>query len=614
MTTLRITIIGLGPRGLGALQRVIRKCRTLPAHVTVEVHLVDPGEEGQGVHSTRQPDFLLTNTLASQLSMYSEGDGPTFAQWASRSGYRRFGHDYHQTGPDFGEPVGEHDYLPRRLLGEYLAFVFERTVSAPPARVNLVHHRDRAVDMEEMTAPQGMLVRLEDGYEIASDFVFLSTGHCRRLETDEDALFERFAQENRHRNDRLHYIPSPYPVDVLQRIAPGSVAAVQGMGLTAHDVIAALTNGRGGRFRGTGGALRYLPSGREPRILLLSRQCLPAAARGINQKGVSGQYEARFFTPQAIRELRRQAEAARGTRQLHFEDEVLPLLLREMGYVYRTALEQRAITPEAYEFTAEDQRALAGILDPLNGRPFADLGQCEAFFREFVAEDLREAERGNRTSALKAATDAIRDTREALREAVDFAGLTPDSHRRFTGAWVPLMNRISFGPPRRRNYELLALMEADVVRLAGGPGCRVGTDDSCARFAIETDFTAGTTTRHADALIAARLDLYHPGKDASPLTSRLLARGLIRPYSNGDFQPGGLDITPAGRVIAKDGEPVHGLWALGYPTEGPRFYTYYIPRTGQATRFAAETDAAVADMWTQLTIASKEEHDDDQPR
>src|SRR5205807_10557711 len=175
-------------------------------------------------------------------------------------------------------------------------------------------------------------------------------------------------------------------------------------------------------------------------------------------------------------------------------------------------------------------------------------------------DDLAEAERGNLVSAVKAATDAIRDTREALREAVDFAGLTPESHREFVSGWVPLMNRITFGPPRNRNYELLALMRANVVGLAGGPGCVVRTDDRSARFTIETTFTSGVTTRYADALVSARLDLFHPREDSAPLTGQLLARGLIRPFANGDYQPGGLDITPTGRVIAESGQPLYGVW------------------------------------------------------
>ncbi|MFI6054536.1 FAD/NAD(P)-binding protein [Streptomyces violascens] len=594
MSTIRVSIVGMGPRGLGVLQHIAQAFRQPPGSAELEVHLVDPRESGQGVHSHRQPDHLLTNTLASQLTMFTAEHGPSFTEWADQAGYRRFANSYHRTGHACGEPIGEHDYLPRSLLGEYLSFVFDCTISQLPPHIKVVHHRTRALDMEERAGTY--VVRTEDGHEITSDFMFLTTGHCQRTPTDDDVTFENFVADHRARNDRLAYVTDPYPVDVLQRIVPGSTVAVQGFGLTAHDVIAALTVGRGGRFEGDGLQMRYLPSGREPGVLLFSRQCLPAAARGTNQKGLAGDYKPHFFTPEAVRDLRARAERMYGTPQVDFEAELVPLLLREMGYVYRTTAEQRHIEPDEYEFGTEDRAAIAAIIDPLQGRDFGDLNDFRDFFRTFVTDDLAHAEQGNLSSPVKAATDAIRDMRATLREAVDFGGLTPTSHRVFNNRWVPLMNRVCFGPPRRRNYELLALMQAGVLDLAGGPGCSVTPDHKAARFAIETPLTGTRTVRHADALVAARLDLFHPKTDSSPFTARLQARGLIRPYTNGTYQPGGLDITPTGRVIGTSGEPLAGVWALGYPVEGPRYYTYYLPRAGQASRFTAEAHAAVADM------------------
>ncbi|MGI5192311.1 FAD/NAD(P)-binding protein [Streptomyces sp. CA-288835] len=615
MRTVQVTIVGMGPRGLGILQHMIHSAHRLPEGTVLDVHLVDPGDSGQGVHSSRQPDHLLTNTLASQLTMFPDGSGPSFTEWAQQAGYRRFDGFYHRTGETCGDPIGSHDYLPRSLLGEYLSFAFDRTVRSLPGSIRVVHHRARAVDLQELLPSGRYLVRIEGGYEIPSDFVFLATGHCRRAPDQEDVRFGNFVSDHRDRNDRLAYVEHCYPVDKLERIAPGTTVAVQGLGLTAHDVIAHLTTGRGGRFEGDGLDMRYLPSGREPSILLFSRQCLPAAARGINQKGLTGDYKPNFLTPGAVRDLRRHAEERRGSTQIDFETDVAPLLLREMGYVYRCALEQRDIPPEQYEFSAADQAAIAAVLDPLAGRTFRGLDCFRTFLRAFVTEDLEHAERGNRTSPVKAATDAIRDVRASLREAVEFSGLTPDSHWVFNNRWVPLMNRVSFGPPRRRNYELLALMNAGLVDLAGGPGCRVVPDPETARFAIRTDFTgAGPTTRYADTLVAARLDLFHPRTDGSPLTARLLERGLIRSYRNGSYEPGGIDITSTSRVISRTGTPLAGVWALGYLVEGPRYYTYYLPRAGQKSRFTDEAKAAVGDMWQQLMIKEEGETREDRQR
>lgn len=599
MTALSVSIVGVGPRGLSILQRISELADQLPAGRILDVHLIDPADGGQGSHPARQPAHLLTNTVASQVTMFADGTGPSFTEWAAASGYRDFDGAFLPTGDSAGDPLGEHAYLPRQMLGSYLSWVFDQTVRSLPSQVRVVHHRDRAVDIEARGGA-GFAVHLQKGYVVSSDYVFLATGHCERIPTAEDRAYEEFTQSNADRNPWLVYCPNPYPVERLQDIAPGSTVAVQGFGLTAHDVISELTAGRGGAFHGSGWDMEYRPSGREPRIQLFSRQCLPFSARGVNQKGLTGQHTPQFFTKEAVRRLRAQAMQRRDDPRLDFVTDVLPLLLKEMGYAYRATEEKRSISPEEYQFTADDRRVVEDIIDPLHGRSFASQEDFKKFFVDYVINDLEQAERGNQTSPVKAATDVIRDTRASLREAVEFSGLTPESHRTFNTAYVAVMNRVSFGPPRHRNHQLLALMRAGIVDLAGGPGSNVVLDREAARFAIRTEYSGGTEIRHADALVIARLDAFHPERDRSPLVRNLLARGLVRPYANGPFHPGGVDIDEQGRLITAVGEPLPGAWAIGYLVEGPRFYTHALPRQGLPSQFAADADTSVRDMFTHI--------------
>lgn len=599
MITVRVSIVGMGPRGLGILQRIAELSHELSWQAALEVHVIDPGESGQGTHSARQPSYLLTNTVASQVTMFADCRGPSLTEWAQAAGYRRFGGSHYLTGDGSGLAIGEHDYLPRNMLGKYLTWVFDQTVRELPSRIRVVHHRDRAIDIEA-AGPEQLVVRLHGGFEIRSDFVFLATGHCERAPNDEDRLFGEFAREYARHNSHLIYCPNPYPTDGLASIAPGATVAVQGFGLTAYDVLAELTTGRGGRFERAGNSVRYRPSGREPKILLSSRQCLPFGARGVNQKGITGQHKARFFTREAVLRLREQAFRDRRDKQLDFEEDVLPLVLREMGYAYRAAQEQRPFPPEEYEFGPEDRSAIDSIIDPLRGRRFANLATYKDFIVDHLTTDLRQAEAGNTAGPVKAATDVIRDTRQSIREAVEFGGLTPDSHQTFVSKYVPLMNRIAFGPPRQRNMELLALMDADIVDLGGGPGCRIVPDRRAARFAIESDFALGAERRDADALVIARVDLFRPELDRSPLVRNLLARGLICPYSNGSFRPGGIAIDRDSHPIMATGAPLRNIWAVGYIVEGPRFYTYALPRARLRSQFLDEADASVREMYTQI--------------
>lgn len=93
---------------------------------------------------------------------------------------------------------------------------------------------------------------------------------------------------------------------MIESVSPDARVLVQGMGLTAHDVIAELTVGRGGRYKENRGRLEYIPSGREPVISLFSRQGLPFSSRAINEKGTSEAYTAEFFTLDYFKSLRQE--------------------------------------------------------------------------------------------------------------------------------------------------------------------------------------------------------------------------------------------------------------------------------------------------------------------
>ena len=68
---LRIAIVGIGPWGLCALERVVTLARQeLPRGIDIAVHVVEPGTPGSGVYDTTQPDYLLLNNPCGQLTLY----------------------------------------------------------------------------------------------------------------------------------------------------------------------------------------------------------------------------------------------------------------------------------------------------------------------------------------------------------------------------------------------------------------------------------------------------------------------------------------------------------------------------------------------------------------
>lgn len=586
-----ITIIGMGPRGLSVFERLA--ALALHRQLLLDLILIEPGECGPGVHVARQPQHLLINTLASQVTMFPAAGAvrhapvcatPSLTVWAREMGYRRVGDRYYRLGGSGGHDIGEADYLPRSLLGEYLAWVYHQVAAALPAGVTVTHHRQRAVDLSQR--PDGSsVIELESGYVVSSDFVFLTTGHGSNLPSDLDAWLGKFAQDHARYNSRLGFVRQVYPMEQLSRISAGARVAIQGLGLSAHDVIAELTVGRGGEFVAGPEGLRYLPSGREPQLTLCSRNCLPYAARGVNQKGLDGRHQARHFTVDAVEALRRQALIARGSSQLDFDRELLPLLKREMADAYQTA---------AGMLDAVDEDALLGeLLFPLQDRQFANLAEFRRYFRDWLQADLAAARRGNLASPSKAATDVLRDVRATLQSAIEHGGLTPASHRKFLNVYHPAINRAAFGPPLRRNQELLALLDAGVITLQAGPGSRIDIDETESTYLLTTKFASGAEQHPVDVVVIARLEPFVPETDTSLLIRNMLKRGLVRPYYNGVFHPGGIDINRAGQPLDAGGAALANIWALGYLTEGAHYYTHALPRPQLRSRQVWDAEQCV---------------------
>src|SRR6266478_2789923 len=118
-----VAIIGLGSRGLGVLERIAALAG--PDEITIEV--IDPSCTGAGVHDVSQPDYLLLNTTCGQVSMYPDqvsvgaetaAKGPSLYEWAASRGLRLAADGF--TVGAAGRELRPTDFLPRRLLGEYL--------------------------------------------------------------------------------------------------------------------------------------------------------------------------------------------------------------------------------------------------------------------------------------------------------------------------------------------------------------------------------------------------------------------------------------------------------------------------------------------------------------
>ena len=249
--------------------------------------------------------------------------------------------------------------------------------------------------------------------------------------------------------------------------------------------------------------------------------------------------------------------------------------------------------------SATPSRTSCGRCASVSSRRWPSSGLFDALVRA----DLREAEAGNLGSPVKAATDVLRDTREALRSAVEYGGLTPASHRYFVEEFNAVTNRISFGPPRRRNLEYRrctrpgsSTSQADRGPAASGRGRRAVPHRS-ALWRARGNQPGGRAHR-------GRLDAYSPLTDASPLSDNLLGRGLVRPYLNGGYHPGGIEIDQQLHPVGADGVPEARIWIVGFPVEGPHFYTHALPRPRIASRQTRDADQCVRELIATIGVAA----------
>lgn len=611
----RIVLVGAGPRGVSVLERLAARLAEEPPNRPVELCAVDAVQVGPGrIWRTDQPHWSMMNTPAGEVTMFSgppdggptrAGAGPSLLEW-----WRAF-------APEEAHP---HAYAPRALHGEYLRYVLTRVEHRLPEGVRLRReYGNRVLDVRP--APDGRYrVELENGPALTADRVVLATGHAvPELQPEQQRLAD-FADSV----PGLRFLRGDAVTDMaLDTLAPGAPVGVLGLGLSFYDVMAALTTGRGGEYaEGPAGRLRYLPSGEEPLLVAGSRSGVPLPARGVNQKPSDWSYRPVLFT-------RERMAAARARGRLDFRADVLPWLLAEVELVYcATELRRRFGPDTAARFTAQVRTAaadttaprltvalisrrydLAGLLPidldawarPFAGRSFDSPAHYQRALAGLLHQDLERAGQGNLDGPVKAALDTMRDVRSVLRSAVEFDGLTPESHREdFLRRFGPVASSLTTGPPRIRLQQVLALLEAGVLRIVG-PDVRFGTDPGAGRFTVESPQVVGSRTL-LDAVIDARIPEPDLRRAPDGLLARLRDAGMLTHHVNrgpdgSEFATGGVDLTVKPfHPLRADGLPERGMYVIGIPTEFTRWFTQVgSGRPGHWGEFTADADAIAED-------------------
>ena len=597
-------IVGMGPWGLCVLERTVSRARQVETPITV--HLIEPGQLGGGVYAVDQPDYLVLNNACGQLSLYAtpeDQDDRRYARglydWAVAEGYRWHGYECRRERG--GVPIAPWDYLPRRLMGEYLLWCYRELAADAPSNLTIVPHFAAALDIEAQ--PGGReAISLDNATRIVVDHVIVTSGHTYNVESDRDDGDLRSLR--------------PYPVGYLNDTVPAKApVAVAGMGLVGYDMVTALTIGRSGTFTGDGARLRYERSGEEPEIYLYSRSGIPYCAKSVRGIDPTGDYEPVVCTNEAFAALTHPGGIAE-RRRVDFCNDLLPLVFAEMqarylicsaslaGGAERAARERSALSAawQQHRFAqvVEEMSVRYGRFDPAS-HLFASLDdRCasgsdyESGVYDMVAADLDESLAAG-GSPVKAAQEVLRILRDQLRSVIEFGGLTLESYIDFQSRVRGRINRMDAGPPPMRSQQLLALMDAGVVRICFGPHpeVRPGADGRTVVRSTRLDTPSAATVM---GVVRGHLELPSLARSDSPLLKRLYATGRLTQLRYGATAVGSVAISPEFHPYDAEGRLQSHLSLLGVLTEGVRYFTHYLPSPRSRMRAILDAEQCVQEV------------------
>ncbi|MEU1054743.1 FAD/NAD(P)-binding protein [Streptomyces sp. NPDC005876] len=610
-----LAVVGAGPRATGLLERIAANAPELwDGGRELRIHLIDPHPPGPGrIWRHEQSPLLRMNSMAEDVTMFTDAasvidgpvrPGPSLAEWAAQfAGGPRHAPYAEPADPEVLAELRSldgADFPTRRAQSAYLDWVFRRALSELPPSVTVVWHRTTAV---AVTGPADgpQRVRLADrATPLTADLVVLAQGHLGSAPAPEHRAHADFAR----RHGRFH-LPPEFTADAdLSALRPGEHVAVRGFGLAFVDLMALLTEGRGGTFRTEAdGTLSYLPSGREPVLHVGSRRGVPYHSKTHYRLQGPPPPLPRHFGPEAVDAL-----LARG-RPLDLRRDVWPLMAKEIGFGHYHELfhahPERTARPwpefaaayDGLDWYSEAMTALvtASVPDPadrldldaldrpLAGVTFATPDAFQEHMRDHIARDVARRE-DPAFSADLGAFLALLSVYGQLPRLVAGGGLTARSVAEgLDNWWQGFFSFLASGPPGFRLRQLHALSRAGIVRFAGAD-IRIGTDETTGTFTVTGSSVPGHTA-HTTALVEAYLPRHSLDRTEDPLLRRLHRAGTLAEEVIADpghtHRSGLLTVSPADAHVIDPrlGGPHPRRIALGAPTDSRAVAAFARPRT-----------------------------------
>ncbi len=497
----RIAVIGMGPRGLGALEALADRMPARGPRIQVDVYdTLVPLGVGPNFDPAESPLCKL-NIPVRDIDIAP----PAF------SGIGSF--------TDFQESGLEPDDFPTRAeMGRYLAARYQDLVDRKV--LEIVHQRARITAIEQ--TPSGWTVQTSDRTSPDYSEVLLTLGQPA-VQPD-----PQLNEWQHHARGTSATLADAYPARALVKAAAdwqGLTVAIRGLALSAFDILRSLTVGQGGEFTGT----TYHPSGREPaQIIPFSLDGKPPYPKPETQH-LDAQFDLSAVETHAF-------SAALHSATQSDPDEAARLITEAL------------CTPVA-RILGTAPSAISSWLDT----EWSDPGtQEQASPIDTLIHGIEMATGARPASVGYAIGQVWRKLQTPLRVGFNPAQMRPDTAEKLVN-FDEGLKRYSYGPPVASARELLALITAGIVRLdyAADP-----TIELCQNGWIIKN---GKAHRRATVMIDGVMPSPDPAQVQAPLIKTLVNDRRITPVS----EALAAQITADGTLVAEDGSRLLGLSMLG---------------------------------------------------
>ncbi|RPK76446.1 hypothetical protein EES42_03390 [Streptomyces sp. ADI95-17] len=633
-----IAIVGAGPYGLSALERI---CANLPDYSVdrkVQVHLIDPylGCGGK-IWREDQPDQLWMNSLAGSVSLFVDESlecagpvrkGPTLSQWAA-SNSRSLSVD---KGLDslLGASSG-YRWASRSLMGDYMRWFLGFVIENAPDNLHVNTHERKVIDVCPSSEKPGTLdeVWLEgESLPIKCHRVILAQGNPSPLLTDEQS----------HLADLLpagggtYTPPGPATLSAAAAVGPGEPTLVQGMGLTFFDYLQLFTKERGGVFRhGADGKMSYEPSGREPYLFVGSGRGVPyrPVLWPLGKSRLSKCTVPHYVSSKRIREFYQHpkdpAELEGFRKGIHGDLEhayYAELISSDPGrcsiswgrfsQLFLSAAPGSPLQEELVRETItkeEDRLDLESMGAPLKGVSFQCIPELQKWMRRYIAHGTNQMLSENFSCYQALVTSVHRFYAEFARLSNSEQEMENLDFFRGVQGWLrSILQFLNGGAPWPRQKELIALSRSGVVTFLGA-GTRLVQPSL---RAIEcTSATLPQASIDITHVIDARIAQHSVSRSTDALRIGLYGRGEIssvarRSKSKKSKNPGveAIRVTKFGELIRSDGSVSRTRFAIGVGTSY-RIVTPGLPMAHANSDFLLMTDRIARRLLDSLGIGRR---------